>query len=61
MNKLKLDSSETTREAPLNKSFCFNAYFTYFKPEHIKSNNYRFLEWFIGFSEGDGSFIVSNE
>ena len=68
-----LGSSETTREAPLNlsKSFCdkvaffeeesFDAYFTTFKPEHIKSINTQFLEWFIGFSEGDGSFIVSNE
>ena len=60
---LDLESSETTREAPLNlsKSFCFNVYFIHFKPQHIKLNNSKFLEWFIGFSEGDGSFIVSNE
>ncbi len=58
-----LVSSETTRETPLDlsKSFCFDAYFAHFKPEHIKSINTQFLEWFIGFSEGDGSFIVSNK
>ena len=56
-----LVSSETTREAPLNKSFDFNYYFYHFKPKHIKLNDYTFLEWFIGFSEGDGSFIISNK
>ncbi len=57
-----LGSSETIRETPLNlsKSFCFDAYFTHFKTEHIKLINTQFLEWFIGFSEGGGSFIVSN-
>jgi hypothetical protein len=29
-------------------------------PQHIKSIDAHFLEWFIGFTEGDGSFIVSN-
>lgn len=60
---LDLKSSETIREAPLylSKSFCFKAYFMHFKPQHIKSINIQFLEWFIGFSEGDGSFIVSDE
>ena len=56
-----LVSSETTREAPLNNSFYFNYYFNNFKPQHIKLNNSKFLEWFIGFSEGDGSFIISNK
>ena len=28
-------------------------------PEHKKHIDKNFLEWFIGFSEGDGSFIVS--
>jgi hypothetical protein len=28
-------------------------------PEHKKKINNKFLEWFIGFTEGDGSFIVS--
>lgn len=43
-------SSETTREA-----FCFDLFYQY-KPEHKKTIDARFLEWFIGFSEGDGSF-----
>lgn len=44
------ESSETTREA-----FCFNLYFTY-KPQHKKKLQRSFLEWFIGFSEGDCTF-----
>nr|QWL15258.1 hypothetical protein [Ulva rigida] len=55
-----IGSSETTREAPLNKNFFFDNYFKNFKPEHIKLNDSLFLQWFIGFVEGDGSFIVSN-
>lgn len=56
-----LGFSETTREAPLDKVFSFDNYFNHFKPQHIKLNNPLFLEWFIGFSEGDGSFIVSKK
>nr|YP_010835558.1 hypothetical protein NQY40_pgp085 [Ulva meridionalis]WFS80026.1 hypothetical protein [Ulva meridionalis] len=56
-----IGSSETTREAPLNNQFNFNYYFQNFKPKHIKINDYLFLEWFVGFSEGDGSFILSNK
>lgn len=45
-------SSETTREA-----FCFDLYKKN-KPKHILLSKIRnsFLEWFIGFSEGDGAF-----
>ena len=56
-----LGSSETTREAPLYQAFSFDYYFEHYKPQHIKSKNSTFLEWFIGFSEGDGSFIVSKQ
>ena len=31
------------------------------KPQHIISYNSQFLDWFVGFSEGDGSFIVSTD
>ena len=50
----KKGSSETIREA-----FNFN-FFNYIqsKPEHIKNVDQRFLEWFVGFIEGDGSFII---
>ena len=47
---MKKGSSETTREA-----FCFDLYFRY-KPQHKKKTQIRFLEWFIGFSEGDCTF-----
>lgn len=50
----KKGSSETIREA-----FNFNFYnYIQNKPEHIKMVDQRFLEWFIGFTEGDGSFII---
>lgn len=47
------ESSETIRETTFQ--------FGLFKknlPKNIKKINSAFLEWFIGFSEGDGSFIV---
>jgi hypothetical protein len=54
IKKWSLGSSETTREAPFN----FNNYNKY-SPSHIKKINPSFLEWFIGFAEGDGSFCVN--
>ena len=47
-------SSETTREAVY---FNFDEYIK-IKPAHIKQIDKLFLEWFIGFVEGNGSFIV---
>lgn len=47
-------SSETTRDITYN----FEEY-SYLIPQHKKKMNSQFLEWFIGFTEGDGSFIVS--
>lgn len=46
-------SSETTCDI----TFCFNDFIKE-KPEHKKINK-KFLQWLIGFVEGDGSFIVS--
>lgn len=51
---MKIGSSETTREA---LDFHFSEY-TKVKPSHIQKIDIAFLEWFIGFVEGDGSFIV---
>ena len=51
---MKQGSSETTREAP---DFDFSEY-SKVKPSHIKKIDTPFLEWFIGFVEGDGSFMV---
>ena len=50
-------SSETTREAFY---FDFSKYIEN-KPEHIKNIDQTFLEWFVGFTEGDGSFIISSK
>nr|YP_010835628.1 hypothetical protein NQY40_pgp015 [Ulva meridionalis]WFS80096.1 hypothetical protein [Ulva meridionalis] len=47
-------SSETIREA-LN--FNFIDYYNK-QPKHIKNIDELFLQWFIGFSEADGSFII---
>nr|YP_636275.1 putative site-specific DNA endonuclease [Tupiella akineta]AAV80697.1 putative site-specific DNA endonuclease [Tupiella akineta] len=58
-----LDSSETTCKAPFYKksNFDFSLYFQTFQPQHIKTQNAKFLEWFIGFTEGDDCFqIFSN-
>ena len=46
-------SSETTRDITYN----FYEY-SFLIPQHKKKINRQFLEWFIGFTEGDGSFIV---
>jgi hypothetical protein len=63
--KKQVGSSETIRKTPLytqvfTQPFHFVAV-TKFIPQHIKPSTYssEFLSWFIGFSEGDGSFIVS--
>lgn len=47
-------SSETTSDITYN----FEQYSNLI-PKHKKKINVNFLEWFIGFTEGDGSFIVS--
>lgn len=49
-------SSETIREA-LNFDFID---YNNKKPKHIKNIDELFLQWFIGFSEADGSFIILN-
>lgn len=51
----KIGSSETIRKTTFN-------FFNYAKNivSHKTEINKDFLEWFIGFTEGDGSFIVSN-
>ena len=51
----RIGSSETIRKTTFN-------FYAYKKNmvSHKKTIHKDFLEWFIGFSEGDGSFIVSN-
>ena len=48
-------SSETIRKTT------FFSFDTFSPPSHIKKIDHSFLEWFIGFVEGDGSFIVSEK
>ena len=54
MTNNNLGSSETIRET----SFNFNPY-NNIKPLHKNKIDTSFLEWFVGFSEGDGRFVVS--
>lgn len=61
-------SSETIRKTPDSKNW-ENIYFQpfdfskvkQFLPQHISSYSPDFLSWFIGFSEGDGSFIIDRK
>jgi hypothetical protein len=51
--KNQCGSSETTCNASY---FCFDDFYRYGHADHIPRIPERFLEWFIGFFEGDGSF-----
>ena len=50
-----IGSSETTREPPLS-SFNFTDFAEHHLVEHKKLVDPAFLEWFVGFVEGDGTF-----
>lgn len=54
-----IGSSETIREASQQKQFNFEQYKKWGQPSHLTTVNTDFLEWFIGFTEGDGSFSLS--
>lgn len=49
------NSSETVRKITFNFEFYDNI-----KPIHKNKIDYNFLSWFIGFVEGDGWFVISN-
>lgn len=51
----------TKSNSASNTSFNFDLFLTKFKEYYPNSNlpNKKFLEWFIGFSEGEGSFILA--
>lgn len=53
MNKYYYGSSETIRKAPY---FCFEDFYKYAHAHHVPRIDESFLQWFIGFCEGDGSF-----
>jgi hypothetical protein len=46
-----------TKHLYLKSQFDFSLYFQNALPDHIKITDVKFLQWFIGFS--DGSFIIS--
>jgi hypothetical protein len=48
------ESSETDTQSISYKKFINSV-----KPDHIKSYNNEYLNWFVGFSEGDGNFIIN--
>jgi hypothetical protein len=54
-----LGSSETTREPPLSsKTLLFHDYKVHCLEHLNKAAPQAFLEWFVGFSEGDGTFCM---
>jgi len=55
MNKYLDGSSETLRKVTFN----FKKFNKFYLPEHKKKIDQSFLEWFVGFTEGDGSFIIT--
>lgn len=59
-NKLHTESSETLRETTQFQLY-FLDYTNFLLPQHkrVTPGFIDFLEWFVGFSEGDGSFICT--
>lgn len=55
-HKLKIGSSETTREILLTQ-LNFENYIRFGTPQHKPHPKITFLEWFIGFFEADGCFL----
>lgn len=51
-------SSETIRKAPF---FCFEDFYNYGHGHHIPRISESFLEWFIGFFEGNGSLSYTQK
>ena len=57
-DNLYTGSSETLRENTKQNCFNFTDYISLL-PQHKRKIKQSFLEWFVGFSEGDGSFICT--
>ena len=55
--QVSLFCNNGTSETACDITFQFNNYLN-LKPLHKKKLDQRFLEWFIGFTEGVGSFII---
>lgn len=52
-------SSETARRITF-QTFQFNNFINTIPCSNVKKSKFNFLAWFIGFVEGDGSFIISH-
>lgn len=52
----------TNANSNLHKSFCFNNFYVSHKKQYpnAEAPSKPFLEWLIGFTEGDGSFIINS-
>lgn len=61
LNNKLFNSVKLKYEILENKSFKFDTFFKKYKDiyPNLKQPSNRFLEWFIGFSEGEGSFILA--
>ena len=57
-NIYKYSTYPLTEKSEFNFSLFYEKYKTYLPNNLLPSNN--FLSWFIGFTEGEGSFIVNN-
>jgi hypothetical protein len=57
-NLLKINTFEESSETARKITFDFKFYQNHL-PQQKKLNS-QFLQWFIGFTEGDGSFVISN-
>lgn len=59
--KFKGSSETYTQSSSLkncnNNSFIFNSA----KPDHILEYNINFVNWFVGFTEGDGCFLINKK
>jgi len=60
-SKCYLGLTDRLKSRIISHAFNFDEYIINQKPMHINNLKPSFLEWFIGFAEGDGSFYVKNE
>nr|YP_009184873.1 putative LAGLIDADG homing endonuclease [Jenufa minuta]ALO63004.1 putative LAGLIDADG homing endonuclease [Jenufa minuta] len=60
MTIMNIGSSETTRETPLI-NFDFTEFMQNAVPSHIKNIDQHYLEWLVGFIEGDGTFYFRKD
>ena len=61
---ISLSNQQETSKQILGSSETYTQNFSEFtfnsaKPSHINNYNIKFLDWFVGFVEGDGSFVIN--